>query len=202
MRALIATLALTTTLSLPGAAAGSSAAEQEKPAVAQTSGGTEADAIRQRVKQGQKVRVTDDQGREWHGRIEALARDNLVLQTRDRQRHDVPYATILRIDRPRDTLSNGAMIGFLSGAALGLLAVVAEDTGTCEGFFGSGDCAVDSAAYVVVPALFGGAGAGIGIGIDALVTRDPTLFRRGAPRVVLTPSLAPGVRGVSLSVRW
>ena len=93
---------------------------------AQTAGSSDADAIRQRVREGQKVRVTDDQGREWQGRIEALAPDNLVLLTKDRQRRDVPYAAILRIDRPNDTLANGARIGFASGAAFGMLAVIAE----------------------------------------------------------------------------
>ena len=87
MTTFVATLVLMTTLSI-GPGAPGPIAGQEKPAVAQTSEETEGDAIRQSVKQGQKVRVTDDQGREWHGRIEALARDNLVVQTRDHQRHE------------------------------------------------------------------------------------------------------------------
>jgi hypothetical protein len=199
----VATLALITTLSSgPAAPAGSFAVGQRNPPAAQTTGPSDADAIRQRVKEGQKVRVTDDQGREWQGRIEALAPDNLVLLTTDRQRRDVPYAAVLRIDRPHDTLANGALIGFLSGAAYGLLAVVAEENADCEpgAFFSCGD--PTAAAYIVLPPVLGAIGAGIGVAIDALVRRDPTLFRRGDSRVMLAPSLGRSVRGLSLSVRW
>jgi hypothetical protein len=197
------TLALITTLSSgPPAPGRSFGAGQENPPAAQTSAPSEADTIRQHVKEGQKVRVTDDQGREWQGRIDTFAADNLVLLTKDRQRRDVPYAAILRIDRPHDGLANGALIGFVSGAVVGLLALVAEENAECEpeGFFSCG--APTAGAYVVVPAIFGGAGAGIGMGIDALVRRDSTLFRRGHSPVMLAPSLGRGVRGLSLSVRW
>ena len=203
MMTLVATLALMTTLpSGPRALGGTPALRQENAPAAQAAGPSDVDAIRQRVKEGQKVRVTDDQGREWHGRIEGFAPDNLVLLTKDHQRHDLPYPSILRIDRPRDTLANGARIGLASGALLGLLAVLAEENADCdpEPFF---SCAnTTAAAYVVLPAIVGGAGAGIGIAIDALVRTDPTLFRRGDSRVLLAPSLGRGVRGVSLSVRW
>ena len=203
MTTVVATLTLMTALSSgPGAPVRSFAAGQEKPPAAQTAGPSDADAIRQRVKEGQKVRITDEQGREWQGRIDALTPDNLVLLTKDRQRRDVPYGVILRIDRPRDTLANGALIGFISGAVFGLLAVAAEENSDCEPgvFLSCGD--PTAAAYVLLPAILGGAGAGIGIGIDALVRRDPTLFRRGDSRVMLAPSLGRGVRGLSLSVRW
>ena len=199
----VATLALLMTLSSgPGAPARSLPAGQENPPAAQTSATSDADTIRQRVKEGQKVRVTDDQGREWHGRIDAFAADNLVLLMKDRQRREVSYTAILRIDRPHDSLANGALIGFVSGAVFGLLAVAAEENADCEpgGFWSCGN--PTAGAYVVVPAIFGGIGAGIGVGIDAIVRRDPTLFRRGDSRVTLAPSLGRRVRGLSLSVRW
>ena len=194
MTTVIATLALINTLSSgPGASNRSFAAGQENPSAAQTADPSHADAIRQRVKEGQKVRVTDDQGREWQGRIDRFAPDNLELLTNDRQRRDLPYSSILRIDRPRDTLANGAGIGFVSGAAFGLFLVVAVATDGWD---------LTAAQYVLLPAVYGGAGAGIGIAIDALVRRDPTLFRRADSRVMLAPSLGPGVRGLSLSMRW
>ena len=194
MTTVIATLALLNTLSSgPGASNRSFAAGQENPSAAQTADPSHADAIRQRVKEGQKVRVTDDQGREWQGRIDRFAPDNLELLTNDRQRRDLPYSSILRIDRPRDTLANGAGIGFVSGAAFGLFLVVAVATDGWD---------LTAAQYVLLPAVYGGAGAGIGIAIDALVRRDPTLFRRADSRVMLAPSLGPGVRGLSLSMRW
>ena len=203
MTTVVAMLALVTTLLPgPGSASGSVDAGQENSPAAQPAGASDADAIRQRVKKGQKVRVTDDQGVEWQGRIDAFEPDHLVVLTKDRQRRDVPYAAVLRIDRPHDTLANGALIGFVSGAVYGLLAVVAEENADCEPgvFLSCGDPI--AAAYVLVPAIVGGLGAGIGVGIDALIRRDPTLFRRGASRVVLAPSLGRDVRGVRLSVRW
>ena len=121
---------------------------QEKVPALQTAGERDADAIRQRVNKGQRVRITDDQGREWQGRIEALAADNLALLTKDRQAREVPYAAIVRIDRPRDTVANGAKTGFVSGAAFGLFVVVAvaiDDRGFC--------CGVPAAAYVSFPQL-------------------------------------------------
>jgi hypothetical protein len=203
MTTVAATLALMTTLSSgPDAPSRSFVAAQENPPAAQTAGPNDADAIRQRVKEGQQVRITDDQGREWHGRIEAFAPDSLVLLTKDRQRHDLPYATIVGIDRPHDTLANGALIGFVSGAAFGMFAVIAEENAGCDpgAFFSCGD--PTAVAYLLIPSVTGAMGVGVGVAIDALIRRDPTLFRRGESRVTLAPSLGRGVRGLSLSVRW
>jgi hypothetical protein len=203
MTTLAATLALMTTLSSgPGGPGGTIGAGRETIAAAQTAGPPEVDAIRQRLQEGQRVRVTDDRGREWQGRIETFAGDSLVLVTKGRQRQDVPYAAILRIDRPPDTLANSARIGFSAGVFWGLFAVIAEANADCDpgAFFDCGE--PTAAAYAVIPAILGGAGAGIGIGIDALIRRDPTLFRRGDARVMLAPSLGRRVRGVALLVRW
>ena len=92
MTTVFATLARVMTLSpRSGAPGGSVATRQEKPPAAQTADSSNAEAIRHRVKEGQKVRVADDQGREWQGRIERFARGNLELLTKDRQRRDLPY---------------------------------------------------------------------------------------------------------------
>jgi hypothetical protein len=199
----VATLALLATLSSgPSAPGDSLAVGQEKPRGAQAAGPSDSDAIRRRVKEGQKVRVTDDQGREWQGRIDTLAPDKLVLLTKARQRQDVPYGTIVRIDRPHDSLANGALIGFAAGAVYGLAVVIAEETNECDpgAFFSCGD--PTASAYVLVPAVLGGLGAAIGVGIDALIHKDPTLFRRADSHVMLAPAVGRGVRGVTVSVRW
>jgi hypothetical protein len=156
-----------------------------------------ATAIRQRVEEGQKVRITDEQGREWKGRIAELAADTLVLAGGGRQRREVPYGTIVKIDRPHDSLVNGALIGLLSGAVFGLVAAAAEESDGCEpsGPFGCGD--VTNVAYVIAPLVFGGLGAGIGVGIDALIKSDPNLYRRGDAPVAQGHSV-----GLRVSVRW
>jgi hypothetical protein len=161
------------------------------------------DRIRQRVKEGQQVRITDDKGQEWRGRISALAADGLTVVTRDRQRTDIAYGSILRIDRPEDSLANGALIGLGAGAALGFASVIAEENAECEpgGFFSCGD--PTAAAYVVIPAILGGLVAAVGVGVDALIRRDPTLYRRaGGARLTVVPVLGPGTRGVAAALRW
>ena len=164
---------------------------------------TDADEIRRRVKEGQKILIVDDQARELTGRIGELRADALMLLV-DRKRTDVPYDRILRIDRPRDGLSNGALIGFGVGAALGLAAVISEESDDCEptgAFFECGD--PTGAAYLVAPLVLGGIGAGIGVAVDALIRREPNLYRRhGATRISLSPALARDRRGVAISVSW
>lgn len=175
----------------------SPALEQEKSAV-QTSAEGEAAAIRQRVKENQKVRIIDDQGREWHGRIEALTPDTLMLVIRDRKRMAVPYGTIVRIDRPHDGVGNGAGIGFVAGAMIGLLAVISAECNPA----GYMSCGAPGGAAYVAPLVFGGVGAGIGAGVDALIRREGNLWRRGDARVAMAPALGRGVRALRVSVRW
>ena len=173
-------------------------AQENTAALEGASAQSDADRIRQRVKEGQKVRITDDQGREWHGRIGTLTPDSLTVVTDDRERKDLPYGTILRIDRPHDSLANGALIGFASGAALGLGVVIGEESNDCEPgvFFSCGE--PTGGAYVAGPLVFGGLGAAVGVGIDALIRKDPRLFQRTGPARV---TLAPAVGRVS-ALSW
>ena len=176
-------------------------AKENTSAVQAASAQSDADRIRQRVKEGQKVRITDDQGREWHGRIGTLAPDNLTVVTHDRQRTDLPYETILRIDRPHDSLANGALIGLASGAAFGLSLVIAEEHDCEPGYFYCSD--PTAGAYIAAPLVLGGLGAAIGVGIDALIRKDSNLFQRtGGARVTLAPAVGPRLRAVMVSVRW
>ena len=163
----------------------------------------DAEEISRRVTEGQKVRITDDQGREWRGRIATLAPDTLTLVMRDRREVDFGYGNILRIDRPHDSLANGALIGLASGAGLGFLAVISEENAECDpgAFFSCSD--PTAAAYIGVPAVLGGLGAAIGVGIDALISRDPNLYQRGRQaRLIVSPALGQGVRGVAVTLRW
>jgi hypothetical protein len=201
----VSTLLLVTALSAgladPGTQLG---IEQEVGASAQgASPASDADRIRQRVAEGQQVRVINDQGQEWRGRISALAAETLTVVTRDRQRADISYGSILRIDRPHDGLANGALIGLAVGAALGFGAVIAEENAECQpgAFFSCGD--PTPAAYVVVPAVVGGLGAAMGVGIDALIRKDVNLYRRaGGAGVTVVPALGHGKRGVAVALRW
>ena len=99
---------------------------------------TPADDIRAQVKDGQKVSVTDDQGRDFKGRIIRLTSDVLTI-AKGRERTDIPYTDIVKIDRV-DTLKNGALIGLGVGSVMGILFVMPSD---CEPdsneFFCGGD---------------------------------------------------------------
>ncbi len=173
------------------------------PVTQAATGESDAEAIRRRVAEGQQVWITDDEGREWRGRIQVLAHDMLTLVLKDRRQKGVPYGNIIRIDRPHDSLANGALIGFAAGAGLGLVAVISEENAECQpaGFFSCGD--PPAGAYLAAPLILGGLGSAVGVAIDALIRRDPNLYRRGGERrVTLAPAIKHGVRGFSMSVRW
>ena len=78
---------------------------------------TDGNRIRASVKDGQTVRITDDQGRELQGKIDTMTADGISMRVNGKLA-DVPYERIVRIDRPDDTLKNGALIGLGVGAAL------------------------------------------------------------------------------------
>ena len=153
------------------------------------------------IRNGQKVIITDEDGHEVAGRIDSIDADSIRIDTKG-QATDVPYGRILRIDRPPDTLANGALIGLGAGALFGLLSLAVEDASRCDSsaFFACADPTL--LGYVVIPAFTGGLGAAIGVGIDALIRRDREIYRRGAVRTSAAPVLGPGIRGAALSVSW
>ena len=153
--------------------------------------------IRRRLKDGQKIVIVDDAGRKFEGQVAELKGDALTLRV-GRERTDVRYERIVRIERPHDGLGNGALIGLGLGAGLGLLgglAAAGDDSG-----WGSPD-AGDVALFGT--AVLGGIGAAIGLGLDAAIRREGTLYRRqAAARVSLSPALGSSRRGVVIIVSW
>lgn len=168
------------------------------PAIAQT----DTENIRARVKDGQKVLITDDQGQQFKGRIGAMAPAKLNIVV-DGKSVDVPYDRIVRVDRPNDSLANGALIGLGVGAALGLIAVAREDrNGNCSpGDYYCGD--TTSGGYLAGTLIVGGLGTAVGVGIDALIHRKHEIYRRGVgAHTAVAPALGRGVRGVIVSIGW
>ena len=162
---------------------------------------TAADEIRARIREGDKVTVTDDQGREFKGRINAMTAEGLSIVERGKAAA-VNYGEIVKIDRPHDGLGNGALIGFLSGAGLGVLAMRAEDQRACdpEVWFDCSD--VGGGTYFMGAAIVGAVGAAIGTGVDALIRRNPSIYRRGATRVTLGPRVTHRSAGAAIQVQW
>jgi hypothetical protein len=151
------------------------------------------DQLNTRLKPGDKVWVTDAQGREVKGKIRSLSPDTLVMDA-DGTR-TFPGADVrLVVERRRDSLANGALIGFgVGGVGMGLACLASiddEDRGWC-------------AAVMLV---YGGIGTCIGVGIDALIPgkklvayRAPVPGAHAAPRVSIAPLLTPRAKGVALS---
>jgi len=153
---------------------------------------TSANDLRGQVKEGQKVAVTDEQGRELRGRIVNVTTDSLTLARGDR-REAVQYDQIVKIDRV-DDLRNGALIGLGVGLALFALdAVVSSENGIT----------LNPAGYVVIGALYGGLGAGAGAGLDALIGGNRSIYQRGrSTRISLAPSIGRDRVRASIGISW
>ena len=168
------------------------------PTFAQTDG----DRIRASVRNGQTVKVIDDQGQEFQGAISNMTTDGLIITSGGRVA-DLRYDQIVRIDHPNDTLKNGALIGLATGAALAVVAgLTASDPEGCEAVPGFGCGEPTTGGIVAAALLLGGLGTAVGVGIDALIHRNPEIYRRGAPRVVLSSVLGRGIGAAFVSVRW
>jgi hypothetical protein len=157
------------------------------------------------VKERQKVSITDDRdGRSTAG-ITTIAGDTLTLTPDRAPRVVVPYAQIVRIDRPHDTLATGALIGLGFGAALGFGAIAYEAhkprTPNSSIF---GDCSgTTGVSYIAGTLLAGALGSAVGVVVDAMIRRDRRIYRCGGKaQVGLSPVLARGRRGAVLSMSW
>jgi hypothetical protein len=152
------------------------------------------------VKNGQKVSIIDDEGRELEGRIDGLSADSLGVVVNGR-RTDLPFERIVRIDHPHDGLGNGALIGLASGAGIVFLGAVLDNR-SCTG--PNAHCPPPPAWFVFWAAGgMGAVGAGVGVGIDAIIHRDRAIYRRGTgARTTVAPAVGPGLRGAVVSVSW
>lgn len=173
------------------------------PAV--TSAQYRAGQIRARVTEGEKVAIINEDGSRVTGRVVELKERDLTV-SKGKKRLTVAVDGIMKIDRQKDSLLNGAVFGLAVGAAWGWRAFSEykqsyEGGGPfCAGIFD--DCTRDSpVGYVLV---WGGLGTLVGASVDALLYgRNRTLYRRSdALRMTLTPTLHSGARGASLSLSW
>jgi hypothetical protein len=150
------------------------AAQHDEPGVA-----TSFEQLRVLVMPGSSVTVTDPSGSVTSGRIASLTSTELALLIDDAPRRygEMDVSTIRQ--RRGDSLANGARWGFGIGAGLAALALVALATcDICDGDIGPG-------VSVAVVALYGAMGTGVGVGVDALIRRQQTVYRRPAAAVSL-----------------
>ena len=151
------------------------------------------DRLALHLDQGDRVTVTDGAGHERQGRILDLSSSTLSLQV-DGLRHDLDRADVSVIRRrERDSLKNGATIGFAVGMAAPVMTALA--------LFGTAD--YDDAGWLLfLSSLTGAGGMGIGIGLDALHEESRVVYRAASsnPRLAVSPVVSPERQGVSVSL--
>jgi hypothetical protein len=155
--------------------------------------------LAQLVERGEKVVVVDDDGQEIEGRIESITSTILALRVQGRP-VDVAIDRVVRVDRPRDGLGNGALIGMGTTVSLSMIGIIAAQNSCHHGHYA---CAPPPAWVVLWAAGSSAAlGAGIGVAIDAMIHSERAIYRRGGVRAAISPTIVRGVRGASVSVSW
>ena len=147
------------------------------------------DRLGLRLNQGDFIAVTDRTGRELRGRLIDLSPTTLSLQI-DNGLHDLEEAEVSSIRRRhRDSLKNGALAGFFSGAVV--VGILTADEGSSGGVY-----------KLLAMSLFGAAGAGIGVGFDAWYEQSQIVYtaERSTRRVAVLPLLSRDRRGLALSL--
>ena len=146
---------------------------------------------------GQKVRVLVDAacttapcpGELVKGKLTELSATSIVVDD-GHGRRELAAAKIAFLERPRDRIWDGALLGFAAGFTFGFVSVMVDP---CDGWF----CGPGFASAV---GLFtGGIGAGVGVVTDALMSNRRVVFARSPAKA--SPSTVP-VRGISYSVRF
>jgi hypothetical protein len=152
------------------------------------------DQLNTRLKPGDTIWITDAQGREVKGRIQALAPEGITLRGDGPKTFAAGDVTLIQ-ERRHDSLANGALIG---------LAVGGVGTGVaCLATTGEGP---DEDWCLVAALVYGGIGTAIGVGIDALIPgkklvayRAPGPTGAAAARLSFAPVVTPRAKGVVLS---
>lgn len=147
--------------------------------------------LRQVLKNGQSVVVTDASGQRTRGKVADVSPSSLVVVTPEAR--TFAMSSVAEI-RGADTVRSGALTGLGVGAGAGLAMVAAM-------------CAdgPDCGPSVQVVSIAAGIGAAIGAGIDALLNnRGRVLYRSRQPAFSLTiaPFAGEHRQGVMASVRF
>ena len=174
-----------------GVAAVSLAAATVSAAEAQVAGSFE--QLQLLVGPQDRVTVTDSTGQELTGRITSLSPASLTLRVEGSQRvFDEADVGDIRQRRP-DSLNNGALTGFFTGVAVGGLLVMGAN-GSSDDF--------GLAGGMYLTSTFAGLGAALGIGIDTAIVGRRVIYRStgSTRRLIVSPLLARGRRGVAVSL--
>ena len=165
--------------------------------------------VRATLKDGDKVSIIDDRGRKFGGRVVEVSAEVITITSRD-ERTDVPFAQIFTIDRKKDSVLNGALMGLGVGVALGFWQASSGDADYYQGddpfcgygFFDNCTDPEDSSTLTYV-AGWGTLSALVGAAADALIySRDRSVYRRSATTLSFTPVVNGGRKGAAVSLSW
>lgn len=156
------------------------------PAPAQTASDS-FDALRQVLKKGQTVVVTDANGRRTKGKVADVSPSSVVVFTPEARTFTEDTVAEIRVTDP---LSNGALIGAAIGTGFALWDYLIDPSEP-------GNAAVFAVGI--------GLGTALGAGIDALVNRGGTVLYaspRQTPHLMISPLLGRDRRGAQVSLRF
>ena len=149
------------------------------------------------VRPGERLIVTTPR-ETIRGRVLRLADDGLVLADGPAQ-HTVPLHDLNRVERRRDSIWNGALIGYGVGFGLGFVVVIANPCGPHD--FLCWDGPEFGAAFGGI--ITGPIGMAAGAITDALIRRPRVVFERNPTsqaRIAVMPVLVPDGGGVRVAI--
>jgi hypothetical protein len=146
------------------------------------------------VKAGDRVTVIDAAGAKITGRISELDPSTLSIASATGPRRFTQDDVVVVRQRRPDPLKNGAVIGAVLGAGMGLMTEL-----SCRG----SDEYCGQAGWVTLGSTLWGLGAGVFT--DALLKTTTDVFRRGAGTTgawSVSPVIGRGAAGASVALRW
>lgn len=146
------------------------------------------------VKAGDRVTIIDAAGTKITGRISELGPSTLSIASATGPRRFTQDDVVVVRQRRPDPLKNGAAIGAVLGAGMGLMMEL-----SCRG----SDDYCGQAGWVTLGSTLWGLGAGVFT--DALLKTTTDVFRRGAGTTSawsVSPVIGRGAAGASVALRW
>lgn len=149
----------------PVSARAGSTASQPQEAV------TTFDQLVNRVTIGEKLWVTDTEGRETRGRLEQLTTARLTLKANGTKLFEAASVSVIR-HRQRDSVKNGALIGLGVGGGMA--------TAWCIGALADDSGDLDPAVECSEGFIFAGLGTLIGTAVDAIIPGKLSVIYRAS----------------------
>jgi hypothetical protein len=144
-----------------------------------------------KLKEGESIDVTEDNGSKYKARLAAIT-DRTLAITANGVRRDLMESQVREIRRRRpDRLWNGMLIGMGAGIAAAAVGVA----GQC----GANDSECTAITTAVFVPVFAGIGLGAGAAIDFAIRKHETVFARpggGNSTINIAPILAGRTAGV------